>query len=144
MPISNHCINLDYISQTTVMELTNAINWFEIPVTVFDRAKKFYETIFDYQIPDSIAGAKRMGFFLYDFKTGKIGRAIIHGDVYTTSQKGPLIYLNAEPGLQIILNSVEDAGGKIVQQKAQVTPEVGHAAIFTDSEGNRVALHSRA
>ena len=46
------------------MERTNAINWFEIPVTDFDRAKKFYETIFDYQIPESMAGMKRMGFSL--------------------------------------------------------------------------------
>jgi uncharacterized protein len=144
MPISNHCINLDYINLPTVMELTNAINWFEIPVTDFDRAKKFYETIFDYQIPDSMAGTKRMGFFLYDFKSGKIGGAIIHGDGYAPSQEGSLIYLNAEPDLQIILNRVENAGGKIVQQKKQITPEVGHTAIFIDSEGNRVALHSRA
>ena len=28
------------------MELMNAINWFEIPVADFDRARKFYETIF--------------------------------------------------------------------------------------------------
>ena len=125
------------------MELTNAINWFEIPVTDFDRAKKFYETIFDYQIPESMAGAKRMGFFLCDFKSGKIGGAIIHGDGYTPSQQGSLVYLNAEPDLQIILNAVESAGGKILQQKTLITPEVGHIAIFIDPEGNRVALHSR-
>ncbi len=30
--------------------MTNAINWFEIPVTDFARAKKFYETLFDAEI----------------------------------------------------------------------------------------------
>lgn len=124
------------------MELANAINWFEISVADFDRAKKFYETIFDYQMPESITGPKRMGFFLYDFKAGKIGGAIIHGDGYTPSQQGSVVYLNCQPDLQIVLNRVESAGGKIVLQKAQVTPEIGYIAFITDSEGNRVALHS--
>ena len=31
-------------------ENTNALNWFEIPVTDINRAKQFYETIFDIQI----------------------------------------------------------------------------------------------
>ncbi len=125
------------------MELTNAINWFEIPVTDFDRAKKFYEAIFDYQIPESMVGPTKMGFFLYDFKSGKIGGAICHGDGYTPSQEGSLVYLNGDPDLQIILNRVENAGGKILQPKTRITAEVGCVAIFTDTEGNRVALHSR-
>jgi len=44
------------------MELGNALNWFEIPVADFDRAKKFYETIFNYQMPESMMGPSRMGF----------------------------------------------------------------------------------
>ena len=125
------------------MELTNAINWFEIPAADFERAKKFYETIFDYQIPESVVGPTKMGFFLYDFKSGKIGGAICHGNGYTPSQQGSLVYLNADPDLQAILSRVEKAGGKILQAKTQVTPEIGHVAVFIDSEGNRVALHSR-
>jgi predicted enzyme related to lactoylglutathione lyase len=125
------------------MEITNAINWFEIPVTDFDRAKKFYETIFDYQIPDSMVEQTRMGFFLYEFKSGKIGGAICHGNGYTPSMQGSIVYLNGDPDLQIILNRVETAGGKILQPKTLVTPEVGHVAMFKDSEGNKVALHSR-
>ena len=50
------------------MQLTNALNWFEIPVSNFDRAKKFYESIFNYQMPENIMGDTRMGFFLYDNK----------------------------------------------------------------------------
>ena len=32
------------------MQPGNALNWFEIPVSDFERSKKFYETIFDYQM----------------------------------------------------------------------------------------------
>ena len=49
---------------------THAINWFEIPVADFERAKKFYETIFAYQMPESQMGPSRMGFLLYDNKAG--------------------------------------------------------------------------
>jgi predicted enzyme related to lactoylglutathione lyase len=126
------------------MELGNALNWFEIPVTDFDRAKKFYETIFDYQMPESMMGITRMGFFLYDFKTGKVGGAICHGNGYTPSQQGALIYLNCQPDLQIVLNNVEQAGGRIIQQKTSINAELGFMAIITDTEDNRIALHSMA
>lgn len=125
------------------MELGNALNWFEIPAADFDRAKKFYETIFNYQMPESMMGPNRMGFFLYDFKAGKVGGAIIHNPgFYSPSDKGSLIYLNCQPDLQPILDKVENAGGSIVVKKTQINAELGHTAIIMDSEGNRVALHS--
>ncbi len=127
------------------MELTNAINWFEIPVADFDRAKKFYETIFSYQMPENQMGQSRMGFFLYDFKAGKVGGAIVYNpELYIPNDKGTLVYLNCQPDLQIVLDKVETAGGKILTPKTIISPEqnLGYQALITDSEGNKVALHS--
>ena len=127
------------------MELTNAINWFEIPVADFDRAKKFYETIFSYQMPESQMGLSRMGFFLYDFKSGKVGGAIVHNpELYTPVDNGTLVYLNCQPDLQVVLDKVEAAGGKILEPKTIISPEqnLGYWALIKDSEGNKVALHS--
>lgn len=42
-----------------------------------------------------------------------------------------------------MLGRVEKAGGKVVLPKAAITPELGYFAMFTDTEGNRVALHSQ-
>jgi predicted enzyme related to lactoylglutathione lyase len=126
------------------MELTNALNWFEIPAADFDRAKKFYETIYDYQMPESMVGPIRMGFFLYDFKGSKIGGALCAGETYIPSQQGTLVYLTCTPDLQPVLDKVEQAGGKIIMAKKQVSGDNGYMAIILDSEGNRVALHSRA
>ena len=68
---------------------THAINWFEIPVADFDRAKKFYETIFAYQMPESQMGPARMGFLLYDFQNGGRGGAIVHNpEFYSPSTTG--------------------------------------------------------
>lgn len=125
------------------MELGNALNWFEIPVNDFDRAKKFYETIFSYQMPENVMGQARMGFLLYDFPAGKVGGAIVYNpDFYTPSDNGSLIYLNCQPDLSIVLDRVENAGGKIIMNKTMVAPDLGFWALIKDSEGNRVALHS--
>lgn len=127
------------------MQLENAINWFEIPVNDFNRAKKFYETIFNYEMPEAKLKEARMGFFLYDFKSGKIGGAIVDNkSLYTAYDNGTLVYLNCQPDLQIILKRVEEAGGKILQQKMIISEDqnLGYWALIKDSEGNRVALHS--
>ena len=127
------------------MELTNALNWFEIPVSNFDRAKKFYESIFNYQMPENMMGDTRMGFFLYDMPGGKVGGAIVSNEkFYEPSEKGTLVYLNAQPDLQIILDKVEAAGGTILQPKTIISEEqhLGYWALLKDTEGNRVALHS--
>jgi hypothetical protein len=55
---------------------------------------------------------------------------------------GPLIYLNGNPDVQIVLSRVEAAGGKITVPKTEISPEYGYMAVFLDTEGNRIALHS--
>lgn len=127
------------------MEIGNALNWFEIPVLDFNRAKKFYETIFDYQMPENQMGPARMGFLLFDFQNGKVGGAIVHyPEFYTPQSNGTLVYLNCEPDLQPVLDKVETAGGKIIQVKTEISAEqkLGFSALILDTEGNRVALHS--
>lgn len=122
---------------------THALNWFEIPVLDFDRAKKFYETLFDYRMPENQMGPARMGFFLYDFKNGGRGGAIVHHPgFYQPSEQGALIYLNCEPDLQPILDKVAGAGGTVLREKTLVGEGLGHWALMRDTEGNRVALHS--
>jgi predicted enzyme related to lactoylglutathione lyase len=125
------------------MELGNALNWFEIPVTDFDRAKKFYEVIFNYQMPENTMGPARMGFFLHDTNAGKVGGAIVHNpSFYSPSDNGSLIYLNCQPDLQVVLDKVTDAGGTVLTNKTEVAPGLGYWALIKDTEGNRVALHS--
>jgi predicted enzyme related to lactoylglutathione lyase len=126
------------------MELSNALNWFEIPVSDFERAKKFYETIFDYQMPENNIRNVRMGFFLHDFKNQKIGGAICKSEMHKPSKEGSLIYLNCQPDLQVVLDRVENAGGKTLKHKTKISEDqnIGFWALITDTEGNNVALHS--
>jgi len=124
---------------------TNAANWFEIPVSDFERAKDFYETILDFTMREHMGGNTRMGLFEYEADDDVCGGAIVYDpEFYTPSSNGSLIYLNCEPGIQPVLDRVVDAGGKILQNKTIVsaTQEMGYWALILDSEGNRVALHA--
>jgi predicted enzyme related to lactoylglutathione lyase len=119
----------------------NTLNWFEIPVTDFERATKFYETIFDIKMPAMDFGGFRMGMFPSNPGNGKLSGAIVKGEYYVPSQQGSLVYLNGDPDLSVALGKVEAAGGKIMRPKTQIG-EFGFMAVFIDTEGNAVALHS--
>ena len=121
--------------------MTNAINWFEIPVTDFERAKTFYSAIFDFVMPVMPNGANMMGFLLHEQGKG-IGGAIVKGEGYKPTKEGVLVYLNGGSDLNIVLNRVAAAGGEVHMPKTLITPELGYFAIFYDTEGNRLALHS--
>ena len=56
---------------------------------------------------------------------------------------GSLVYLNGNDDLSVMLGRVESAGGKILRGKTQISPDIGYMAVFEDSEGNRIALHSQ-
>lgn len=127
----------------TPKQYRNSTNWFEIPVTDFNRAKKFYSDIYDYEMTESEMNGNRMGFFPYEMAEHRVGGAIIFGEGYEPSDKGSLVYLNGGDDLNEVLNRVEKAGGKVLMEKTLVTEQIGHFALFNDTEGNRVALHSR-
>lgn len=126
------------------MTFKNAISWFEIPTTDINRAATFYETIFDTKlVPLDLPDIKMRMFPLEDMMTG-VGGSLVYTNGFhiPSATDGPLIYLNANPDVQIILNRVEAAGGKISLPKTQISPEYGYMGVFIDTEGNRIALHS--
>jgi len=125
------------------MTFKNAISWFEIPALDIARAQKFYEAIFDItMIPMEMPGMKMRMFPLEDMMG--VGGTLVDSDGFhkPSATEGPLIYLNANPDVQLVLDKVEAAGGKITLPKTQISPEYGDMAVFTDTEGNRIALHS--
>jgi predicted enzyme related to lactoylglutathione lyase len=123
--------------------LQHAISWVEIPVLDFDRAKKFYSSIYDFDMPEMMMGPNRMGFLLFDQAGGGIGAAIQAGEGYIPSKDGVKVYLNGGADLNTVLERVESAGGKVLMKKIEVAPGLGHMAFFEDTEGNSIYLHSQ-
>ncbi len=120
--------------------MINAINWFEIPVTDFERAKKFYETLFDAAIMEVPFPDGKYGMLPSDMQTG-VGGGIAQGEGFVPSENGTIVYLNGGDDLNIPLARIEKAGAKILMPKTSIGGN-GFMAHFIDTEGNRVALHS--
>lgn len=119
--------------------LKDYVSWFEIPAVNFQQAVDFYNHIYSIDMEKNFNGNYAMAFF--PAKNG-IGGAIVAGPGSTPSDTGTLIYLNAGKDLNPILKKVEEAGGRIVMTKTLINEESGYFAIFIDSEGNKLALHS--
>jgi predicted enzyme related to lactoylglutathione lyase len=93
--------------------------------------------------PLDFQGVKMRLFPLDDPMNGIGGSIIDTGGFHKpSSTEGPLIYLNGNPDVQITLDRVEAAGGKIIIPKKAISEEFGFMALFMDTEGNRIALHS--
>ncbi|MBP6024375.1 VOC family protein [Ferruginibacter sp.] len=123
--------------------MQHAISWFEIPSTNLERATKFYETIFNVQLIPMDTPNIKMRLFPLEDMMGVGGAVVDSGGFHKPSvTDGPLIYLNGNPDVQNVLDKVEIAGGKIMVPKTEISPEYGYMAVFIDTEGNRIGLHS--
>lgn len=124
----------------------NVVGWFEIPVADMKRAKVFYEKVFDIEILVEQFGNTLMGWFPFpeDLEARGAGGSLVENKgFYTPSTDGTLVYFSCKE-INTELNRVEAAGGKILQQKTLIRDDIGYMALFIDSEGNRIALHSRS
>lgn len=123
----------------------NAVGWFEIPVNDMQRAIAFYEEVLNLKLERNLMGPLDMAWFPWtEDGLGAPGSLVHHQDHYKPSVDGILIYLTAHSGdLDNELARVEPAGGRVIQPKTKISDEYGFMALFVDSEGNRLALHSR-
>ena len=123
---------------------SNSLNWFEIPAVDITRAKKFYEGIFSmYMDPMQEMKGMKMVSFPSEIRNGKASGALVQSDTHKPSKDGVMIYLNANPDIQSVINRIEPAGGKVILPKTHISPELGYMAFFIDTEGNKMALHAQ-
>ena len=121
--------------------MTNAVNWFEIPATDFERAKKFYAEVLQIEFTDVPMPKAKYALFPMDNKEYGAAGAIMQMDEFKPSADGPTIYFYAGEDLSAALARIESAGGKVIIPKTDIG-EHGFFAQFIDTEGNRMALHS--
>ena len=119
------------------------VGWFEIPVNDMNRAKTFYETVFNIDVKEVDFGGLKMGWFPDNNGAYGATGTLIKQESYVPSQDGTLVYFMSE-NVQNELDRIEDAGGKIYQGKTKISEDHGYMGVFIDTEGNRVALHSKA
>lgn len=120
--------------------MANQIVWVDIPVVDLDRSIRFYSAMLGGEVQkQDFSGMK---FAVLPHQGGEVGGCLVCVDGSKPSDQGPLVYLNAQGRLDEAIASVEPLGGKILQAKHQIGSH-GYRAVILDTEGNRVALHSR-
>ena len=121
-------------------DMNSYISIFEIPATDISRAIEFYQAILDMNIEKVEMPGMEMGILPYEEQA--VTGVILKEEGLRPSADGVTIYLNGGENLQIILDRVEKNSGKIVIPKTAHADDMGYFAIFLDSEGNKMGLHS--
>jgi uncharacterized protein len=117
----------------------NRIVWCDIPAKNLDRAIKFYSAVLGEKVEKQAHSGMEFAAFTHE---NGVGGCLFAGAEAQPSAQGPLIYLNCQGRLDEAAAAVGANGGKIQQPKHQIGP-YGFRVVVLDSEGNRIALHSR-
>lgn len=119
----------------------NPVNWFEIPVKNFDQAKRFYESVFDFDLPVTDMGLAKMAWFPMSPGVPGAGGGLICSEDHAPSATGTLVFFHVDD-IDGTLAKIKANGGQTLMPKRGIG-EHGFIAQFKDCEGNRVALHSK-
>ncbi len=115
------------------------ITWFEIPTTDYARAVRFYESVFNITLQEEVMDDLTMAIFPHS--DPHTGGAVVKCPQSQPKDDGVVIYLYTTE-FDATLARVAANGGNIVLPKTQIP--AGVIALFIDSEGNRIGLHSNA
>lgn len=117
----------------------NRAVWVDIPVVDLDRAREFYSSVLAIPVHKETFG--EFTFCVLDHKDGN-GGCLITRPSEVSSNAGVLVYLNVDKRIKDALSQVSKKGGSILEPIHAIGAH-GFRAIIKDSEGNRIALHSR-
>ena len=123
----------------------NPVVWFEIYVQDMERARKFYETVFQctlepLAVPDAVPGGTRMLAFPMTMDASGAAGMLVRMEGVPSGGGGTMVYFACED-CAVEQSRVEAAGGQIHRPKFSIGP-YGHCALVQDTEGNMIGLHS--
>ena len=123
------------------MKNVNPVNWFDIYVSNLERAKKFYETVFNIQLVDFPNEWGKQSGFPWNNEGPNISGALVEKEDMVANGNNTIVYFATEDCITEEAR-VKEAGGKIIKPKMSIG-EFGFVSIVTDTEGNTIGLHSR-
>ena len=119
--------------------MSNPVHWFEIAVKDLERAKTFYTKLLNLDFQFVEMPGSKMYMFGEPDKVGSSG-CLVKAEGSNPSEKGTVIYFSCED-VASQLKLAESAVGKLIVPKTDIG-EFGFFAHITDTEGNRIGLHS--
>ncbi|HEX7533886.1 MAG TPA: VOC family protein [Syntrophales bacterium] len=118
----------------------NPVGWFEIYVQDIDRAKKFYESVFQLKLEKLNSPGMEMWSFPMNLNRWGAGGALVKMDGVPSGGNSTLVYFSCED-CSIEESRVEKFGGRIHRNKTSIG-EYGFISLIFDTEGNMFGLHS--
>jgi hypothetical protein len=128
------------------MENINPVVWFEIYVDDLNRAKEFYETVFQLQLnempmPESTEDSMKMLFFPSDMESkNSASGALVKMEGFKAGNNSTIVYFMSED-CSIEEARITAAGGKVIKPKVSLG-DYGAMVLATDTEGNMIGIHS--
>lgn len=122
-------------------QMKNLISIVEISTVDFQRAVSFYQQVLGMSIEKVEMDGMQMGVLPSGGETVNV--VLVGSNDHKPSAEGTLVYFNCGDDLQTVLGKIEPNGGKILVQKTEISPDMGFFAIFVDTEGNKIGLHSK-
>jgi predicted enzyme related to lactoylglutathione lyase len=119
--------------------MKNLVSIIEIPTTDLRRAISFYQDVLELSIEETEMDGTQMGILASD--GGSINVVLAKGNDYKPNSNGAVVYFNTA-NLSATLQKIEAIGGKVIMPKTEISPEMGFFALFLDTEGNKLGLHS--
>ncbi len=120
--------------------MQNPVRWFEIYVSDMNRAKNFYESVFNVKLSQMpFSEGEMWGFPSIPDQWGCSGSLVkIHG--LTPSGVSTIIYFGSED-CSIEEKAIPKLGGKIHKPKMAIG-QYGFISLAVDTEGNMIGIHS--
>ena len=120
--------------------MNNTVNWFVIPVKIFERSHNFYNVLFDVNLPVLVDGFWNDIAVFWDYEYKKVYGCISSSKNYLPSNNGTIIYLDSCWKIDEILNKIIPIWWKIKMPKTSIW-KYWYIAHFEDSEWNIIWLH---
>lgn len=116
--------------------MEKVIAWVEIPAADFNRAVKFYNSVFKWAMEPLDFGTEKMACF----PTGE--GAVFQAAGYKPGTTGTIVSFTVPDSIEETIARIEQNKGKVLIPKTKIEAEGrGWFASFIDSEGNRIGLY---
>ncbi len=119
---------------------TNAVGWFEIYVNDMQRAKTFYEAVFQLKLEQMPAPDLEMYAFTGDMNTYGAMGALCRMPEMPAGNNSVIVYFSCDD-CAVEEARAGKAGGQIHKGKMSIG-EYGFMSLVADTEGNMIGLHS--
>ncbi|MBC8524185.1 MAG: VOC family protein [Chlorobium phaeobacteroides] len=119
----------------------NPVGWFEIYVRDIDRAKAFYESVFDGKLEKLESTELEMWAFPMQEDVLGASGALVKMEDCPSGGNSTLVYFTCNDCADEAMRAAEN-GGKIIREKFSIG-QYGFIALVSDTEGNMIGLHSR-